>query len=122
VERKGLNEWPSWPNSRDWIAIGTFVLTVMLLWMMKGDPELMKNDFFKTIATLIIGTGFVNGPVAWAFSTTKSGTEAAESNAKVAQQQTDVPKEVKVVNEPSEPVQAEIAVAGEGELPEHEKL
>lgn len=82
-----LNEWPEWPSSRDWIGIGVFVLTVMILWMMKGDKTLLDSEFFKTIATLIIGTAFVNGVVSWAYSATKGGGELADNNAAIVKKQ-----------------------------------
>lgn len=81
-----LNEWPEWPNARDWIGLGTFVLTVMLFWMIKEDQSLRQDEFFKTLATLVIGTGFINGVVSWAYSATKTGSELADKNAKIVQQ------------------------------------
>ena len=74
-----------WPNARDWIGIGTFVLTVMILWMIKEDRTLREDEFFKTIATLIIGTGYVGGVVSWAYAATKGGGEQAESSARIAE-------------------------------------
>lgn len=102
--RRQINQWPEWPNARDWVGIGTFALTVMLLWMMKGDPQLMRDDFFKTLTTLIVGTAFVNGVVSWAYGSTKSGTEAAESNAKAVVSAASEPQAVEVVNEPDKPI------------------
>jgi hypothetical protein len=71
------------PDARGWIGIGVFVLTVMVLWMLAIFPELRHDEFFKTIATLIIGTGFVNGVVSWAYSATKSGGELADKQADI---------------------------------------
>lgn len=76
-----------WPDARGWIGIGIYSLTVMVLWMLAAFPELRRDEFFKTIATLIIGTGFVNGVVSWAYSATKAGGELAETNAAIVQQQ-----------------------------------
>ena len=88
MARPRINEWPEWPNARDWIGIATFCLTVMILWMIKGDPELRSNEFFKNVALLIIGTGFINGAVSWAYSVTKTGSEIAESQARVVEKST----------------------------------
>lgn len=90
-----MTRWPNWPNERGWIGIGTFALTIMILWMIKEDPTLRDDEFFKTIATLVIGTGFISGPVAWAYSATKGGSEAAESNARIAESATGVPEATK---------------------------
>lgn len=81
--RKQMNQWPDWPNARDWIGLGTFALTVMILWMIKEDQSLRQDEFFKTIATLIIGTGFINGVVSWGYSATKGGQELADKNAQI---------------------------------------
>ena len=77
-----MPKW-NWPNARDWIGLGTFSLTIMILWMIKEDQTLRNDEFFKTIATLIIGTGFINGVVSWAYSATKGGTELADKNAAI---------------------------------------
>lgn len=73
-----------WPDARGWIGIALVSLTVMLLWMIKEDPELRKDEFFKTIAVLIIGTGFINGVVSWAYAATKQGGELADKAAEAA--------------------------------------
>ena len=73
--------WPGWPDARGWIGVGVFALSVMLLWMMFVDAKFREDEFVQTIATLIIGTGFVGGAVAWAYSSTKAGGELANQNA-----------------------------------------
>lgn len=75
-----------WPNARDWIGLGTFGMSVMVLWMMASDPVLREDEFFQTIATAIIMTGFLGGPVSWAYAATKGGGEAAESSARIAEE------------------------------------
>jgi hypothetical protein len=80
-----------WPDARGWIGIGAFALTVMVLWMLAVFPDLRQDEFFKTIATLIIGTGFINGVVSWAYSATKGGGELAEHNATLVRQQAEAP-------------------------------
>lgn len=75
------------PNdARGWIGLGVYVLVIVLLGMMWSDKALLKDDFFKTIATLIIGTGFINGPVGWAYQATQAGGKLAESSARIAEQ------------------------------------
>lgn len=80
-----------WPDARGWIGLGVFVLTVMVLWMLAAFPDLRGDEFFKTIATLIIGTGFVNGVVSWAYSATKGGGELADRNADIVKKQVEAP-------------------------------
>jgi hypothetical protein len=74
-------------DSRAWIGTGVYILVLILLGMMWADKGLLKDDFFKTIATLIIGTGFINGPVGWAYQATKGGGELADRNATIVEDQ-----------------------------------
>jgi hypothetical protein len=76
-----------WPDGRGWVAIASFVLVLAILLMMRLDPSVRHDDFFKTIATLLIGTAWVNGPVAWAFQATKGGGELADRNAAIVEKQ-----------------------------------
>lgn len=100
-----------WPDARGWVGIGIFLLTVAMLAMMWADKSLRDNQFFQNLSILIIGTGFINGVVSWAYSATQGGMELANRNAgvveKVAQATADkgnAPQEVKVVNEQADPV------------------
>lgn len=83
MARKKINEMPSWPDARGWIGIGTYALTIMVLWMMQIDPTLRRDEFFKVIATAIVLTGFIQGVVGWAYTATKGGGELADANAKI---------------------------------------
>lgn len=115
-----LNEWPEWPSERAWIGIGIFSLTIMILWMIKQDPSLRNDEFFKTIATAIIITGFINGVISWAYSATQGGTELARSNADLLQRKEEKqpdasgaePKPVLVVNDEAIPVEEQSSKNG----------
>jgi hypothetical protein len=112
-----LNNWPHWPDARGWIGIGAFILTIMVLWMAKADNELRHDEFFKVLATLIVGA-FVRDVMGWAFAATKGGGELADKNAAlVADTATAAaaalvettngqgkPKEVTIVNPDSDPI------------------
>ncbi len=84
------SRWPGWPDARGWIGLGSFVLTILVLLLIWRDPDLRKDEFFKTIATLIIGTGWVNGVLAWAYSATKQGGELSAQNAAIVRKQASV--------------------------------
>lgn len=73
-------------DARGWIGAGCYVLVLILLGMMWSDKGLLRDDFFKVIATAIILIGWNNGPVGWAYQATKTGGEAAESSARIAEQ------------------------------------
>ena len=53
--------------------------------MIMVKPSLLENDAFLILATAIVVTGWVNGPVGWAYQATKGGGEAAESSARIAE-------------------------------------
>lgn len=97
-------------DARGWIGFGCFVLVIAVLVMIWVDKELLKDDFFKLIATAIILTAWINGPVGWAYQATKSGTEAAASSARIAESAVGLPPEpspaspTEVVVEPEQPV------------------
>lgn len=80
-----------WPDARGWVSIASLFLVLLILVMIWTDKDLLKDDFFKTLATLIVGTGWINGPVGWAFQATKSGGELAERNANLVQKQVEAP-------------------------------
>jgi hypothetical protein len=73
-------------DARGWIGMGCYALVIILLWMMWTDKALLRDDFFKVIATAIILNGWNQGPVGWAYQATKSGGEMAESSARIAEQ------------------------------------
>lgn len=74
-------------DARGWVGIGVYLMAVMVMWMLAAFPELRQDEFFKTIATLIIGTAFVNGVVSWAYAATKGGGELADQNAAIVRRQ-----------------------------------
>lgn len=74
------------PDGRGWVAVACFVLVLLMLLMMWADRSLLRDDFFKTIATALIITAWLNGPVGWAFQATKSGGELADRNASLVEE------------------------------------
>jgi hypothetical protein len=79
-------------DARGWIGLGCYLLVVILLAMMWADKTLLRDDFFKVIATAIILTGWNQGPVGWAYQATKSGGELADKNAEIVKQQAAAPQ------------------------------
>jgi hypothetical protein len=67
---------------------GIFILTGIVLWMVYNDRTLSESDLFKTLAQAIVVQGLVGLAMAAWF--TKKADER--------------PQDVKVTNEPSEPV------------------
>lgn len=75
------------PDGRGWISIACFALVLIVLGMMWIDKALLRDDFFKTIATALIITAWLNGPVGWAFQATKAGGELADANKELVRKQ-----------------------------------
>jgi len=75
------------PDARGWIGLGSYLLVAVLLLMIWEDRTLLRDDFFKVIATAIILTGWNGGPLSWAYSATKSGGELADRNATLVEEQ-----------------------------------
>lgn len=98
-------------DARGWIGVGCYILVLILLGMMWADKDLLKDDFFKVIATAIILTGWNNGPVGWAYQATKGGGEAAESSARIAEAAAanKGPVQTEVINDKNNPVPTEDA-------------
>ena len=55
---------PGWPDQRGWYAAALFVQTCGILAMFPLFPDLSKDEFFKSIATAIVVTGWVGFAVA----------------------------------------------------------
>lgn len=55
---------PGWPTQRGWYALALFVQTCVILWMVAEYPALGGDEFFKSIATAIVVTGWVGFAVA----------------------------------------------------------
>lgn len=129
VSGRRLTQMPHWPDARGWIGIGVFALAFTLILLMR-DSKLRGDEFFQTIATVIISNGLM-AVIAWAYSATKGGGELADKNAEiiksVAKLPSNEPQPVVVEQPADKPVptaEAELLLDDEhnGELPEDQKL
>lgn len=75
-----------WPDARGWIGISVFGLTCAIIALIATVPDLRGDEFFKTIAALIVGA-FIKDVVGWAYSATKGGGELADRNAQIVAKQ-----------------------------------
>lgn len=90
---------PWWfPDGRGVIGAAVYLLVIIILILMAASPALRADEFFKTIATLIVGA-FIKDVVGWAYSATKGGGELAERNARIVQKQAQAP-----TGQPDDPV------------------
>lgn len=91
-------------DSRGWIAAGCFLLVLAVLGIIVADKTLLESDAFLILATAIIITGWVQGPVGWAYQATKGGGELAERNAHLAERVVAEPHRVEIDQPPSRPI------------------
>lgn len=73
-------------DARGWIGLGCFVMALIVLGMILFDRTLLESDAFLILATAIIITGWVQGPVGWAYQATKAGGDLADKNAEIIKQ------------------------------------
>lgn len=69
---------------------GIFVLTFVVLWMLRGDRTLADNDLFKTLAQAIVVQGLIGLAMAAWFTKNREG-----------------PAETRIVNRRDDPVPTE---------------
>lgn len=74
ASNRRISQGPRWPDVRGWVAVGMFALTTFLLMLMR-DPGMRGDEFFQTIATVIISNGLM-AVVGWAYSSSPKQTEA----------------------------------------------
>lgn len=55
---------PGWPDQRGWYALALFFQTCAILVLLALVPDLAHDEFFKSIATAIVVTGWVGFAVA----------------------------------------------------------
>lgn len=73
-------------DARGWIGFGCWLLVILVLGMILFDRKLLDSDAFLILATAVVITGWVQGPVGWAYQATKGGGELADSNARIAEE------------------------------------
>ena len=94
-----MPKW-NWPDARGYVAIASFCLAVMVIWIMKEDRTIREDEFFQTIATILIANGWM-AVVNWGFAATKGGGELADKNAELVKHQLHNGKEV-VIDQPAD--------------------
>ena len=75
---------PGWPTERQWVTIAVFILASAMLQMAVDNPDLWKEELFKTLITVVIVTAIVNAIVAFHFAANKSDEAKTENTAKMA--------------------------------------
>lgn len=79
-----LRAMPGWPDGRGLVGVAAVAMSVWLLHIYHLDRTLRDDDFFKTIATAVVITGFVNAIIGWAFGDTARGAASTVNSGKFA--------------------------------------
>lgn len=79
-----LRAMPGWPDGRGLVGVAAYALSVGVLVVYVEDPSLRNDDFFKTVATAIIITGFVNSIIGWAYGDTARSAKSTDNTGKFA--------------------------------------
>lgn len=76
-------ERPWWadliPDIRAWATAGMFGLVAFLLHLIAAHPELQDNELFKTVATLLVGTGGFGLACSFLWGGSKATTAAIDT-------------------------------------------
>ena len=76
------------PDLRACATVAMFALVFYVLWLIASYPALKENELFKTVATLLIGSGAFGLVCAFLWGGSKASVAAAETVNKMAQTST----------------------------------
>ncbi len=107
-----------WPDERQWVTIGLFGLTGVLLQMATDRPSLWDVKLFEVLIQAVVMTGLLNMVLSFHFAANKAANDMDHKRAEntaaafraieaAAGTPTDAPQPVTVVNTPDEPVPVE---------------
>lgn len=100
-------------DARERMALGLFLLVILVIGALVAWPELANVKLFELLAQGIVMQGFLQLVGAYYFTASKSGVELAERNAGIVEASATAsnvlaanpdPQAVTVVNAPDEPV------------------
>ncbi len=98
---------PGWPSERGWYAIALFVQTAAILALIAWQRDLRSDEFFKSIATAIVVTGWIGFAVGMR-GNAEERKQTSEAIAAAHEMAKSLPAPAKpdVVLEPGETAQA----------------
>jgi hypothetical protein len=74
------------PDIRGWATLGMFALVFYVLHLLHVDPALAHNELFKTLATLLLGSGAFGLVCAFLWGGSKASVSAVDTVNAVAKQ------------------------------------
>lgn len=73
---------PGWPDQRGWMAMGMYAMSGWVLWLARPLNGAEPSEFFKTLASAVVVTGFLNGVLGFLYTSSKATAEAREQAGK----------------------------------------
>ena len=106
------NQKPWWADYfgdiRGWATFGMFVLVFYVITLIAFVPEVSESELFKTVATLLLGSGAFGLVCAFLWGGSKATTGAIETVNHMAKTKADpAPARAEVVNTSDSPVPVE---------------
>lgn len=99
---------PGWPDVRGWATLAMFLLVFYVVSLIAFVPRVSDSELFKTIATLLLGSGAFGLVVAFLWGGSKATTSAIETVNEMAKSPQGVtspdPQQVIVANNVDEPI------------------
>lgn len=71
------------PDSRGWVAVALFALSVYVLTLLAFNPSLAQITLFSVLAQAIIVSGLIGGVVAFFYTSSKSSADKDETIKKL---------------------------------------
>lgn len=98
---------PDWPDVRGWATIGMFALVFYVISLIAFVPRVSDSELFKTVATLLLGSGAFGLVCAFLWGGSKVTAAAAETVNHMARQQGPViaTGDKPTINAPAAPVE-----------------
>lgn len=72
------------PDIRAWATVGMFAIVFYLLHLVATVPALKENELFKTLATLLVGSGAFGLVCAFLWGGSKTTAAASETVSAIA--------------------------------------
>lgn len=79
------------PDIRAWATFGMFVMVFYMLHLLATHPELADNELFKTVATLLVGSGAFGLCCSFIWGGSKTTAGAIETVNHMARRASDAP-------------------------------
>lgn len=103
---------PDWPDVRGWATLGMFALVFYVVTLIAFVPRVSDSELFKTIATLLLGSGAFGLVCAFLWGGSKASAAAIDTVNEVARKATPGPADGSATITTTPPATVEITDGG----------